>query len=30
MIITDFGDVIAARMRSQHRVIASRWFDRLL
>jgi signal transduction histidine kinase len=30
MIITDFGDLIAARMRSEHRVIASRWFDRLL
>jgi signal transduction histidine kinase len=30
MIITDFGDLIAARMRSEHRVIASRWFERLL
>ena len=30
MIITDFGDLIAARMRSEHRTIASRWFERLL
>jgi signal transduction histidine kinase len=30
MIITDFGDLIAARMRSEHRAIASRWFERLL
>jgi signal transduction histidine kinase len=30
MIITDFGDLIAGRMRSEHRVIASRWFERLL
>jgi len=30
MISTDFGDLIAARMRSEHRVIASRWFERLL
>jgi len=30
MIITDFGDLIAARMQSEHRVIASRWFERLL
>jgi signal transduction histidine kinase len=30
MILTDFGDLIAARMRSEHRVIASRWFERLL
>ena len=30
MIITDFGDLIAARMRSEHRVLATRWFDRLL
>jgi signal transduction histidine kinase len=30
MIITDFGDLIAARLRSEHRVIASRWFERLL
>src|SRR5436190_8044432 len=30
MIITDFGDLIAARMRSEHRLIASRWFERLL
>jgi signal transduction histidine kinase len=30
MIITDFGDLIAARMRSQHRALAARWFERLL
>jgi signal transduction histidine kinase len=30
MITSNFGDVIAARMRSEHRVIASRWFERLL
>src|SRR3954467_8909382 len=30
MISTDFGDLIAARLRSEHRVIASRWFERLL
>jgi signal transduction histidine kinase len=30
MISTDFGDLIAARMRSEHRVIAARWFARLL
>ncbi len=30
MIITDFGDLIAARVRSEHRVIASRWFERLV
>lgn len=30
MIIADFGDLIAARMRSEHRLIASRWFERLL
>jgi signal transduction histidine kinase len=27
---THFGDAIAARMRSQHRALAARWFDRLL
>ena len=27
---TDFGDAIAARMRSQHRALAARWFERLL
>ncbi len=30
MIITDFGDLIGARMRSEHRVLAARWFERLL
>jgi signal transduction histidine kinase len=30
MIITDFGDLIAARMRSEHRALATRWFKRLL
>ena len=30
MIITDFGDLIAERMRIEHRALASRWFERLL
>jgi len=30
MIITDFADFIATRMRSEHRTLAARWFDRLL
>src|SRR6478609_10181408 len=30
MIITDFGDLIAERMRVEHRALAARWFDRLL
>jgi len=30
MIITDFGDLLAARMRSEHRTLAARWFERLL
>ena len=30
MIITDFGDLIAARMRSEHRTLATRWFERLV
>jgi len=30
MIIADFRDVIAARMRSQHRTLAARWFERLV
>jgi signal transduction histidine kinase len=30
MIITDFGDLIAERMRAEHRALAARWFDRLL
>ncbi len=30
MIITDFGDFIATRMRKEHRTLAARWFDRLL
>jgi signal transduction histidine kinase len=30
MITTDFGDLIAARMRAEHRALATRWFDRLL
>src|SRR5689334_12138693 len=29
-ILTDFGDVIAERMRAEHRALAGRWFDRLL
>jgi signal transduction histidine kinase len=30
MIITDFGDAIADRMRAEHRRLAERWFERLL
>jgi signal transduction histidine kinase len=30
MIITDFGDLLAARMRSEHRALATRWFERLV
>jgi len=30
MIITDFADFIATRLRSEHRRLAARWFDRLL
>ena len=30
MITTDFGDLIAERMREEHRALAARWFDRLL
>ncbi len=30
MIITDFGDLIADRMRTEHRVLAGRWLDRLV
>jgi len=30
MIITDFADFISTRMRSEHRTLAARWFDRLL
>jgi signal transduction histidine kinase len=30
MIVTDFGDLIAERMRVEHRTLATRWFDRLL
>jgi signal transduction histidine kinase len=30
MIITNFGDLIAERMRSEHRTLAARWFERLL
>ena len=29
MIITDFGDLLAARMRSEHQMLAARWFARL-
>ena len=29
MIITDFGDFIAERMRVEHRVLATRWLERL-
>jgi signal transduction histidine kinase len=30
MIITDFGDLIAERMRAEHQTLAERWFRRLL
>jgi signal transduction histidine kinase len=30
MIGTDFGDLIAERMRAEHRALAARWFERLL
>jgi hypothetical protein len=30
MITTDFADLIAARMRIEHRALAARWFERLL
>jgi signal transduction histidine kinase len=30
MIITDSGALIAARMRAEHRTLATRWFERLL
>jgi len=30
MILTAFGDVIAERMRVEHRTLATRWFERLL
>lgn len=30
MISTEFGDVIAERMRAQHQMLAARWFERLV
>src|SRR5215831_7469302 len=30
MIIAEFGDLLAERMRSEHRALAERWFERLL
>ena len=30
MLITDFGDLIAERMRAEHATLANRWFERLL
>ena len=30
MIVTDFGDLIAERMRAEHHALAGRWFERLL
>jgi signal transduction histidine kinase len=30
MIITDFRDLIAERMRSEHHALAARWFERLV
>jgi signal transduction histidine kinase len=29
-VITDFGDLVAERMRAEHRALAGRWFERLL
>ena len=29
MILTEFGDVIAERLRAEHRALATRWFERL-
>ncbi len=30
MMTTDFGEIIAERMRREHRTLATRWFERLL
>jgi len=30
MVLTDFGDAIAGRIRAEHRALATRWFERLL
>ena len=30
MILSDLGDVIAERIRAEHRALATRWFERLL
>jgi len=30
MILADFADLIAERMRAEHRMLAGRWFERLL
>src|SRR5262245_4658926 len=30
MLLTDFGDLIAERMRVEHRTLAARWFERLV
>lgn len=30
MILTDFGDIIAERIRVEHRALAGRWFERLV
>ena len=30
MISTEFGDIIAERMRSEHQMLAARWFERLV
>ncbi len=30
MITTDFGDLISARVRSEHETLAARWFERLV
>jgi signal transduction histidine kinase len=30
MILTEFGDLIAERIRAEHQVLAARWFERLV
>ncbi len=30
MILTEFGDLIAERMRAEHQMLAARWFERLV
>jgi len=30
MVLTEFGDLIAERMRAEHQMLAARWFERLV